>query len=209
MYQRNIKHSRVKNLFKFASLKNRASLTLESSLEFDACFHFEYNKSISSFKAQPVGFRYQYFGKCLPYTPDFWISTIDGKQTFYEVKYSNEVRDPEVNQRFRYKQKSCIELGIDLKLITERQLHKGSLLNNLKLLHRYAGKSKCHAELESIILLVSNMGVVTMRELLNKSKFTQGDLNKYVLTAVSQGLLQFDLGAKPFGLETELTIAYE
>ncbi|MCL1125517.1 Tn7 transposase TnsA N-terminal domain-containing protein [Shewanella surugensis] len=208
MYQRNIKHSRVKNLFKFASLKNRASLTLESSLEFDACFHFEYSKSISAFKAQPVGFRYQYYGKCLPYTPDFWVSTTNGKQTYYEVKCSKEASDPEVNQRLRYKQQSCIELGIELKLITERQLHKGPLLNNLKLLHRYAGESKYHVQFESIILLVSKLGVVTIRELLNKSEFTQGELNKHVLTGASQGLLLFDLGAKPFGLDTELSTAY-
>ncbi len=96
MYQRNIKHSRVKNLFKFASLKNRASLTLESSLEFDACFHFEYSKSVSAFEAQPIGFYYQYYGKSLPYTPDFLASSADGKQIYYEIKYSKEACDLEV-----------------------------------------------------------------------------------------------------------------
>ncbi|MEZ9819889.1 Tn7 transposase TnsA N-terminal domain-containing protein [Shewanella sp. 10N.286.45.A1] len=115
----------MKNLFKFASLKNRASLTLESSLEFDACFHFEYSKSVSAFEAQPIGFYYQYYGKSLPYTPDFLVSSADGKQIYYEIKYSKEACDLEVKERLRHKQQSCIELGLELRLITERQLRKG------------------------------------------------------------------------------------
>ncbi len=208
MYQRNIKHSRVKNLFKFASLKNHASLTLESSLEFDACFHFEYSKSVSAFEAQPIGFYYQYYGKSLPYTPDFLVSSADGKQIYYEVKCSKEASDPEVKHRFRHKQQACIELGIELRLVTERQLHKGPLLNNLKLLHRYSGDAKYNTQIEWILSLVRKLGVVTIRELLDESKLTHGQLNKLVLIGASQGLLKFDLAATPFGLDTELSIAH-
>ena len=42
MYKRKLKHSRVKNLHKFASQKNKSTCLVESSLEFDACFHFEF-----------------------------------------------------------------------------------------------------------------------------------------------------------------------
>ncbi|MDB2386164.1 TnsA endonuclease N-terminal domain-containing protein [Shewanella sp.] len=197
----------MKNLFKFASLKNRASLTLESSLEFDACFHFEYSKSVSAFEVQPIGFYYQYYGKPLPYTPDFLVSSADGKQIYYEIKYSKEARDPEVKERLKHKQQSCIEQGLELRLITERQLRKGPLLNNLKLLHRYSGDSKYSTQIEWVLALIRMFGVVTVRELLDESKLTQGQLNKLVLICASQGLLQFDFNATPFGLDTELFIA--
>ncbi len=198
----------MKNLYKFASLKNRASLTVESSLEFDACFHFEYSKSVSAFEAQPIGFYYQYYGKSLPYTPDFLVSIADGKQIYYEVKYSKDACNPEIKDRFRHKQRSCIEQGSELRLITERQLRKGPLLNNLKLLHRYSGDSKYHVQIESVLALIRMSGVVTVRELLDESKLSQGQLNKLVLTGASQGLIQFDLDATPFGLDTAVFIPH-
>jgi len=56
MYRRNLKHSRVKNLFKFASLKMDSIMTVESALEFDRCFHFEYSPDVISFEAhRPSG----------------------------------------------------------------------------------------------------------------------------------------------------------
>ena len=36
---------------------------MESSLEFDACFHFEYSPKIKAFEAQPIGFMYDFEGK--------------------------------------------------------------------------------------------------------------------------------------------------
>ncbi|WP_165398990.1 TnsA endonuclease N-terminal domain-containing protein [Shewanella maritima] len=199
----------MKNLYKFASIKNRATLTLESTLEFNACFHFEFSKSIEFFEAQPVGFHYQYYGKSFPYTPDFLVSSTLGRQIYYEIKYSNEASVPEVMHRFKRKQRSCSELGMELRLLTERQLHKEPRLNNLKLLHRYSGDSKCNTQIEWLLSLIREFGVVTVRDLLEQSKLTCGRLNKLVLIGASQGLIQFDLDAIPFGLGTELFIAYE
>ena len=58
MYRRHLKHSRVKNLFKFVSAKMDTVLTVESSLEFDTCFHLEYSPSVKFYEAQPEGFYY-------------------------------------------------------------------------------------------------------------------------------------------------------
>ena len=57
MYVRNLrKPSPVKNLFRFASTKSSELIMCESSLEFDACFHLEYNEDILTFQSQPEGF---------------------------------------------------------------------------------------------------------------------------------------------------------
>lgn len=48
MYRRHLVHSRVKNIFKFVSAKIDTVFTIESALEFGACFHLEYSHDISS-----------------------------------------------------------------------------------------------------------------------------------------------------------------
>lgn len=60
MYRRQLKHSRVKNIFKFVSAKMKQVMTVESYLEFDTCFHLEYSPQVTSFIAQPEGFRYRF-----------------------------------------------------------------------------------------------------------------------------------------------------
>lgn len=51
MYRRNLRHSRVKNIFKFVSSKMNKVLTVESRLEFDTCFHLECSPDISFIEA--------------------------------------------------------------------------------------------------------------------------------------------------------------
>ncbi len=54
MYIRNLrKPSPNKNVFKFASAKVSETIMCESTLEFDACFHHEYNETIATFGSQP------------------------------------------------------------------------------------------------------------------------------------------------------------
>lgn len=48
-------------------------LTVESSLEFDACFHFEYSPTNEQFEAQPEGFFYTFNGRQCGYIPDFAV----------------------------------------------------------------------------------------------------------------------------------------
>jgi hypothetical protein len=58
MYRRNLKHSRVNNIFKFASQKMKTVFTVESFLEFDTCFHFEDAPGVFGFEAQLLVSRY-------------------------------------------------------------------------------------------------------------------------------------------------------
>ncbi|PSV48663.1 hypothetical protein C9J47_09150 [Photobacterium indicum] len=59
MYKRNLKHSRVNNLYKFVSAKMNRVFIAEGS------------PHIHSYEAQPVGFVYQCFNRDCPYKPDF------------------------------------------------------------------------------------------------------------------------------------------
>ena len=121
MYKRTLKKSTVKNIHKFASKKCDKMMVLESSLEYDACFHFEFSKKIVTYEAQPIGFRYKLYGQIRSYTPDFLVTLDNEDKIFYEVKPFCKTQYEEFKLEFEAKQVAALDLGIKLELITEKQ----------------------------------------------------------------------------------------
>ena len=202
MYRRNLKHSRVKNLFKFASLKMDSIMTVESALEFDTCFHFEYSPDVISFEAQPEGFYYSFNGKELPYTPDFLVVDKVNGTRFVEVKPVTKTANPDFRERFICRQERAIELGAPVISVTERQIGLNPILNNLKLLHRYAGLQS-FTDLHFIILeLVKKSGVVSVRNLISATRAMEGDVLASTVTWLSLGKLKTDLSSSDLGLDS-------
>jgi hypothetical protein len=78
MKKRILRNSSVKNISRFASIKTGSVHTVESNLEFDACFHYEFNPQIIHYEAQPLGYKYHLDGKIRSYTPDFLCIFTDG-----------------------------------------------------------------------------------------------------------------------------------
>ncbi|WP_083023764.1 TnsA endonuclease N-terminal domain-containing protein [Vreelandella lionensis] len=111
MYTRTLRPSPVKHIYKFASHKNGNVQTVESSLEFNACFHFEYANEVSSFVAQPEGFYYQFENRTCSYTPDFELFCRSGKKVFVEIKPPPEALKHDFIQRFTAKKKAVEMLG--------------------------------------------------------------------------------------------------
>lgn len=140
MYNRNLrKPSPLKNVFKFASRKNRSTIMCESSLEFDACFHLEYSEKVVSFASQPTGIEYfDNANKKRRYTPDFAVSYQDGTSNFIEVKPVKKLLSPDFQNEFSQKINAYSEIGQTLILVTENQIRSEPTLSNYKILHRYA-----------------------------------------------------------------------
>ncbi|MFT6915601.1 MAG: hypothetical protein ACJAWL_001910 [Motiliproteus sp.] len=175
MYIRNLnKPSPVKNIFKFASPKMGRMLTLESALERDACFHFEYSPDIASYEAQPEGYHYSYQGKELPYTPDFLVTDSVNGARFVEVKPVAKTVNPEFRQKFISRQESARLLGVPLVLVTERQIRVNPILNNLKLLHRYSGIQSLTPLHYKLFDLVRKSGIVHVRNLVESTEEDEG-----------------------------------
>tara|TARA_R110002012_G_C11239324_1_gene565152 strand:+ start:28 stop:267 length:240 start_codon:yes stop_codon:yes gene_type:complete len=65
-----------KNPHKFSSKKINHFL-FETSLEFDACFHFEFSLSIAAFEAQPLDYEYEFNNRIRLYMPDFLLTHTD------------------------------------------------------------------------------------------------------------------------------------
>ncbi|CAH9064197.1 hypothetical protein PSECIP111854_03389 [Pseudoalteromonas sp. CIP111854] len=200
MIRRKLKHSRVKNLYKFASQKNKATCLVESSLEFDACFHFEYSREIKTFEAQPLGFEYEFEGRVCRYTPDFLITHHEKPQRYIEVKPYSKIANPEFRARFAQKQLVAKEqIGIELILVTDKQIRVYPTLDNLKLLHRYSGFQSLTDLQLSIIQLLNQWRKLTIQDLVMTLKASIGEVLASVYRLLSLGSVNSDLN-------TELTL---
>ena len=202
MYRRHLKHSRVKNLFKFVSAKMNTVFTVESSLEFDTCFHLEYSPAVKAFEAQPEGFYYAFEGRDCPYTPDFRVVDQQGNASLIEVKPSDKVADPDFLQRFPIKQQKAFELSSPLKLVTERQIRIDPILGNLKLLHRYSGFQSFTPLHMQLLGLVKDLGRVSLARLSGSTGAPPEDVLATALSLIARGLIHSDLTEHEMGLSS-------
>ncbi|GAA4875224.1 TnsA endonuclease N-terminal domain-containing protein [Ferrimonas pelagia] len=191
MYRRNLGHSRVKNLFRFASPKMNHVLTVESSLEFDACFHFEYSPTIEQFEAQPKGFYYTFNGRQCGYTPDFAVLD-KGVRRFIEVKPQSKATKSDFRNRFYAKQLQANALGLNLVLVTDRQIRVNPILNNLKLVHRYSGFQAATSLHLHLLRMIKRVGSVTVAELVEASGEEPGSVLATTLSLVAGGQVSTD-----------------
>nr|WP_287836502.1 TnsA endonuclease N-terminal domain-containing protein [Halomonas sp.] len=177
-------------------------LIVESSLEFDACFHFEYTSSISSYVAQPEGFYYSYQGKQLPYTPDFLIIDKAHGSRFIEVKPFAEIEDEEFRDKFRCRQKSASDHGVPLLLITDKKIRIAPVLSNLKLLHRYSGLKSVSSLHLMLLDIVRESGEARIRDLVKKTGEPSGLVLASVISCLSVGEINSDLSVNKLGMDT-------
>lgn len=201
MYIRNLrKPSPNKNVYKFASAKVGKTIMCESSLEFDACFHHEYNESVRTFDSQPEGFYYQFEGKDLPYTPDTIVQYIDGRIQFHEYKPLSKTHDPIFKAKFFAKKEAAQSLGVELILVTDEQIQVTPVLNNLKLLHRYSGTyTVCEIQRE-LLSCVQASGKRLLTEIAQEYGLPIGEVRSYIFSLLNKGLLKSDLVQDDFSV---------
>jgi hypothetical protein len=194
MYIRSLrKPSPNKNVFKFASAKVSETIMCESSLEFDACFHHEYNDCIKVFGSQPEGFYYDFEGKRLPYTPDTIVHFIDGTVKFHEYKPYSKTFDPIFRAKFVAKKEAAQALGADLILVTERQIRVNPILNNLKILHRYSGIYGLNTIQIELLKLIKRTGKISVNDVAINQSLSLGEARSYLYSLIHKGLIKTNL----------------
>lgn len=195
MYIRNLrKPSPNKNVFKFASTKVSSVVMCESTLEFDACFHHEYNDLIESFGSQPEGFKYEFMSKSLPYTPDALISYTDKTQKYHEYKPYSKIASPLFRAEFAAKRAASLKLGIDLVLVTDRQIRVNPILNNLKLLHRYSGVFGISSIQKELLNFIHKSGAIKLNDISRQIGLPIGEARSYLFALMGKGLIKANLG---------------
>ncbi|MFD1009109.1 Tn7 transposase TnsA N-terminal domain-containing protein [Oceanisphaera ostreae] len=204
MYRRRLKHSRVKNLFRFASSKTKSVLTVESSLEFDTCFHLEYSPEITTFEAQPEGFYYSFEGKRCPYTPDFKVHHQQSGEQFIEVKPLAKALKEDFRARFQAKQQAARDAGVTLLLVTERQIRIYPILGNLKLIHRYSGFQSVTEIHLRILEFVERYGITSLLNLARSTGIKEGELLSTALSLIAKNRIATNLLDQSFSLDSEV-----
>jgi len=195
MYIRNLrKPSPNKNVFKFASTKVGDVIMCESTLEFNACFHNEYNDLIESYGSQPEGFKYEFMGKSLPYTPDTVVVYKDKCVKYHEYKYETETAEPLFRERFSAKRAACLKMGAQLILVTENQITKGLALNNFKLLHRYSGVYGIKNIQSEMLNFINKSRAINLVDVKSQFNLSIGEeARSFLYALLHKGLLKADL----------------
>ena len=194
MYIRNLrKPSPNKNVFKFASSKVSDVIMCESTLEFDACFHHEYNDDIKSFSSQPEGFKYQFNGKILPYTPDALIQYKNNVEVFHEYKPYSKISSPIFRDKFIAKRAASLKLGRELILVTDKQIRVNPILNNLKLLHRYSGVYGVSDIQQKLLHIIQQSGAIKLNDVSSELDLSKGDARSSLYALIHGGFITTDL----------------
>ncbi|MDF2152886.1 TnsA endonuclease N-terminal domain-containing protein [Vibrio sp. CAU 1672] len=194
MYIRDLrKASPNKNVFKFASVKNKESVMCESSLERDCCYHFEYDREVVHYESQPEGYFYEYCGKRFPYTPDFLVTYIDGDCRFVEIKPYDKTFDKDFQRKFEARKRAAEKLGIQLILVTDRQIRNGYFLKNCELVHRYSGCIEDNNLIPVVYEYLCTVKEAKIYELAESLKVSICDVFVSVLRLISRGVASTDL----------------
>ena len=176
--------------------------TVESALEFDACFHLEYSQDITSYEAQPEGFFYEFNGRPCPYTPDFKINhAVNGLQ-FIEIKPAGKTNDADFIERFKAKRAQATKNGISLILVTDNQIRINPILYNLKLLHRYSGSRHLTSVQIFILSEIKKLGKVSIQFLINNINSEEDNIFRLVLNLRAKGYLRTNITDNIFNINT-------
>lgn len=181
----------------------------ESQIERDFLYLLEFDTDVLSFREQPVEIMYAYETKKSRYYPDFYVERNSCKE-LVEIKPSSKLNDMENKMKFIAGEEYCRKIGWTFRVVTDEQIREGSLLENVKLLSRYAAvivpvEFQMHAE----ALVKTNGCKIRLDELIAQSQANFGRVavgNIYSL--LYHQSLYADL-KKPLSGQTAITLSKE
>ncbi|EJG1722898.1 TnsA endonuclease N-terminal domain-containing protein [Vibrio parahaemolyticus] len=193
MKKRILRNSSVKNISRFVSLKTNSIHTVESDLEFDACFHFEFSPQIVNFEAQPIGFEYFIEGKRRRYTPDFLVTYEDSYQSFYEIKPKRIAEKYEFKEKFIAQKEQALDCGKDLHVLTEDDIQIYPLLENLRIIRRYVCDDNLNSIQRQILSLFKKYGELRIEQVVQFSSVHSSRSLPALYDLIARQLLSIDM----------------
>lgn len=127
----------LKNIGKFPSLKNRATVWFESHLERDFIYLIEFDKNVIKYQEQPFKIKYYLDGKQHFYTPDFFVERREKKQVI-EIKPQFKTEDEEFIDFSNQMKSFFAREDYEFLVITDLTIRLQPRLSNIKLLWRYS-----------------------------------------------------------------------
>lgn len=202
---RNLTKSRSKNIHRYASIKMGKRITVESMLECDACYHFDFSKDVIRFCSQPIRFPYYLDGKVHTYVPDFLVQFDTKEFVLYEVKSEFAVSAPDFNLEWNAKQQAANELGLELELVEEKDIRQTALLQNLKLMYRYGSRDCLTDTQQQVLNILTKSGTQPAQYLGNKAGLTGRVILPILCNLLARSILETNLDV-PLSLKSEFTL---
>lgn len=191
----------------FPSLKLGRMVRYGSTIERDLLYFLEYRQTVTWYQEQPFTLeQIMLDGKLHRYTPDYQIH--DGiERLLVECKPEARMESAQAQQQRQIGQKWAENNGYRFVAYTEAELRAGALLDNLKLLWRYA-RLRQLPEVQRIQAHVSEHGTSTVESLCQRFGLVPQMLVPQICCLLFHHQLEMDLDyafttATPFWLAEE------
>ena len=122
-----------KRIVLFASMKTGCMMPCENRLEADSCLDSEFDESVADYRTQPVSVRFRGGGT---YTPDSVQLLTSGEIVVREIRFTRELRNPELNARLRWLHRYFRDGGVTFCVTTEQDLQRKPVLQNRRRIYR-------------------------------------------------------------------------
>lgn len=196
MQKRKITKSAVTDIYRFVSCHKPDPITVEGYNEFLACHYFEFSPWVVNFDAQPERFAFpqENSNRRLIYTPDFLVRMSDQREAYFEIKpYSVTLTDKFI-KKWLLLQKAFGERDLRLELVTDRQLMRGQMAENLKLIHGYMTREDVTEQQQRVLSLVAK-GPESLRSISAGIEESESIVKTLLLNLVAKKLVSFPLYA--------------
>lgn len=167
---------------RFMSLKSRRVIHWESQLERDLCYQLEFDPVVIQYREQPMTELIPYGGRLRRYTPDFLVSRRDGL-VIYEVKPAEKAAKAKYVELFDAAAEHFANKGLRYQVMTEADIRRKPLINNIKMLLRYASEPVSDATVVSARTWINSHGPITIAEFADVFRKEGGLTLAYALIA--------------------------
>lgn len=119
----------------FPSKKLKRSVEVESLLERDAVYFFEYSPGVASYQEQPELILYPFKEEVRRYYPDFRVVFKSGQSVVIEIKPEQKMQQRKLIEKFEAISQYYIGKGQDFRIFTDKIIRQEPILKNLKEIH--------------------------------------------------------------------------
>jgi hypothetical protein len=184
---------------------------LYSDLEYDHWIFVETNPLIETYCEQPLEISYVLNGELHTTIFDMWIKYFCGKETFIEVKYSNEIevnhpRNIRTQRQIQAQKQWCFENGFDHKIVTEKEIRVNhiELENRIKMLSFVRNNDKPKSV--AMVLKMVCQKPITLNGLGELIGTTYYETQSACLWLIYKGLIKANISQMILGNKTEVWI---
>ncbi|RBP02057.1 TnsA endonuclease N-terminal domain-containing protein [Rossellomorea aquimaris] len=189
---------------KHNSTKMYQMIPWESTLERDFIKLLDFDPTVVSFKFQPEQINFIYKGKQRKYYPDFLVERNDFEKYIYEVKAFEKIEEDINKLKFQVGIKFCSERNMKYVVVTEKDIRKGFLIENLDVLSEVRQESTSSTVMSEVIRIMEALGgkakIATLKEKIKPISDGEAENNIYYLIYTHQ--LSMDLISIPINDES-------